>query len=402
MSGRGFHFKAFLYLPVIVALVLGGCSDNPAGPGEGDTVLKVTSISVGENHTCAAAPDGVTYCWGDNTWRQIGDQSSAESRSRPVVVAGNERFSRVSASNRYTCALDSSGKAYCWGDNTWRQLGRDTGTEGCTFGMPCSNVPRAVDTNLRFESLTAGSNHVCGLTGQGRAYCWGENGQGQLGHESFSHGNPPAAVSGDLVFSSLTAGLGHTCGVTSGGEAWCWGLNSFGQLGSGDSEDVHAAPVRVAGGLSFSTLDAGAFYTCGIAEGKVYCWGENLHGKLGLGSSDGGTNVYEPTAVASEEAFQAVSAGSVHTCAISTGGGAFCWGLNTAGGLGTGSGQASSRPVSVAGNLTFASIMASRSDNFTCGRTTDNDPYCWGSNHSGQLGTGNRTSMLSPTKVMLP
>ena len=61
---------------------------------------------------------------------------------------------------------------------------------------------------------------------------------------------------GGLTFASLTAGAYHTCGLTSGGAAYCWGYNVYGQLGDG-STTGRTAPVAVAGGLTFASLTAG-------------------------------------------------------------------------------------------------------------------------------------------------
>ena len=46
----------------------------------------------------------------------------------------------------------------------------------------------------RFASLTAGTVYTCGLTSSGTAYCWGNNGSGQLGHGTFGYSTVPVAV----------------------------------------------------------------------------------------------------------------------------------------------------------------------------------------------------------------
>ncbi|HVO35011.1 MAG TPA: hypothetical protein VMT21_05565, partial [Gemmatimonadales bacterium] len=56
----------------------------------------------------------------------------------------------------------------------------------------------------------------------------------------------PVAVAGGLTFASLTAGRYHTCGLTRGGAAYCWGYNYYGELGDSTTTD-RLSPVRVLG-----------------------------------------------------------------------------------------------------------------------------------------------------------
>ena len=78
-----------------------------------------------------------------------------------------------------------------------------------------------------------GSSHVCSLNAIGNAYCWGNNSSGQLGNGTTTSSGTPLRVSGGVAFSSLTGAAFSTCGLTSGGAAYCWGLNDNGQAGDG-------------------------------------------------------------------------------------------------------------------------------------------------------------------------
>jgi alpha-tubulin suppressor-like RCC1 family protein len=153
---------------------------------------------------------------------------------------------------------------------------------------------------LQFASLTAGAIHTCGLTTEGRAYCWGFSGDGALGQGRFEgpdfcqnpdpFGRPfpcstaPEPVTGDLRFTAITAGGAHTCALTSAANAYCWGFNSSGQLGNATTTNS-ALPVAVAGGLAFANLSAGRGHTCGVTTSNLaYCWGFN--GNFALGTDD--------------------------------------------------------------------------------------------------------------------
>jgi len=69
------------------------------------------------------------------------------------------------------------------------------------------------------------------LTNDGTAYCWGDNRQGQLGDSTTTARTAPTAVQTELRFTSLSAGVQHTCGITTEGLLACWGRNQLGELG---------------------------------------------------------------------------------------------------------------------------------------------------------------------------
>jgi alpha-tubulin suppressor-like RCC1 family protein len=93
--------------------------------------------------------------------------------------------------------------------------------------------------------------------------------------------------------------------------------------------------------------------------------------------------------------FYQVSAGldPKHTCGVTTSQQAYCWGT---GYLGEGPGHSDPHPipVAVAGGHQFRMISAGF--DFTCGLTTDNRAFCWGSNGTGQLGDGTQIDRTTP------
>ena len=174
---------------------------NALAPGfDGD------SLVVGDAHTCALNQAGGAYCWGRNTDGALGDGTYA-SRLLPVAVIGSLSF-RALAAGLHTCGLIGSGSAYCWGSNSDGQVGISA-----TNTNP--NTPRQVVGAPSFQSIVAGSTHTCALTSTGRAYCWGDNSSGALGDGTFTDRSTPAPVATSVVFQSLSSAGGfHPIGCT--------------------------------------------------------------------------------------------------------------------------------------------------------------------------------------------
>jgi len=290
-------------------------------------------------------------------------------------------FETIAIGRRHACALASGGRAYCWGS------GGD-GMLGIGFDF-LQDRPARVEGGYRFVSLTVGDGgshpeigggHSCGLTASGSAYCWGANHYRQLGSAGEGNAFSPVPVAGGLSFTSLAAGAFHTCGLTGEGLAYCWGRGGEGQLGTGRSSD-EPAPVPVAGGLSFAELAAGFAHTCGITreEGAAYCWGSNAQGQLGTGD-DGGGNEWIPSPVAGGISFRTISTEYEYTCGVSLEGTGYCWGHQQI----WSAVPVILSPQVVGEGLVFERITVGASHN--CGIGSGGKGYCWGANNMSQLG----------------
>ena len=356
----------------------------------------VTTVSAGPRSSCALNVSGQVYCWGGNDVGQLGDGTTTD-RLAPTQVTGGLTFAALgTGGGPHTCGVTTSGAAYCWGFNFSGQLGDGTTTDRL--------VPTAVAGGLTFAALSEGRLHTCGVTTSGAAYCWGLNLNGELGDGTTTDRLVPTAVAGGLTFAALSEGANHTCGVTTSEAAYCWGNNSLGELGDGTLID-QSVPTPVAGGLTFATVSAGYNHTCGLTtSGAAYCWGWNFSGQLGDGTTTGPQLV--PTPVAGDLTFAAVTAGTFYTCGLTPSGAAYCWGDNKSGELGDGTTTPRLVPTPVTGGLTFAVVsvgVGSSPDKHTCGVTTGGAAYCWGANHYGQVGDGTTANgRVVPTPVAFP
>jgi alpha-tubulin suppressor-like RCC1 family protein len=349
-------------------------------------------LSAGAQFTCGFDGGGFVHCWGNNALGQLGD-GTLVNRTLPGPIAipasvPREQFFKVSAGETHACAATPQGVAYCWGDNLNGKLG--DGTEGNV-----RTTPVLVAGGLSFVAVSAGGNHSCGLTTfPNLLYCWGANNGGQIGDGSQTFRTTPTLVAGGLTFASWSTGNSHTCGVTQNG-AYCWGLNNRGQLGTGNTTDAHV-PTAVSGSIAFTAVSAGGVHTCGVTDtGAAYCWGDNGFGQLGDGTV---TRRTSPMLVAGGLFFSGISAGFEHTCGLTGTQAIYCWGRNADGQLGLGTTSImETTPKPVLGGLNPTGVFSGHFH--TCAQTFG-DSYCWGGNAFGELGNGFTVGSSVPVRIV--
>lgn len=305
----------------------------------------------------------------------------------PVPTPGG-----LAALNLHTCRLDNTGAAKCWGDNLDGELG-----DGTLDNVTSTAV--SVAGGLSFVQIVTGAFHTCGLTAAKTVYCWGWNGEGQLGDPSTTGTAVTAAtrVATQIQFVRLAAGQRHTCGIDVFGQMYCWGQGSTGQLGDGNSSDSDT-PVKVGtvGSGFWKDVAAGDSYTCGIdanapIDGTVYCWGDNTVGQVGDGTT---TNRASPVASLGPGLRQ-ISISNWHACGINNAGNAYCWGLGADGELGDNNFSDNGSKVLVAGGFTWKAVVAGQFQ--SCGIRSTDEVWCWGYGQFGELGDGTISSVGAPT-----
>jgi alpha-tubulin suppressor-like RCC1 family protein len=348
-----------------------------------------TSVSTGQNHSCGVTSSGAGYCWGANMTGELGIGAIGDKRT-PTLVAGGITWSHIDGGDDFSCGLATSGDAWCWGYAWHGQLGNGV------LGGDRVLSPTRVVGGLKFSKVDAGNTgnyHTCALTASGAAYCWGNNSYGQLGNGQVT--NPfgsasPVAVVGGRTYTQISVGRDFTCAIASGGALYCWGGNEVGQLGDGNGGPsvLRPQPVPVAGGRTWQAVATGDSHACGVTTaGEVFCWGQDQFGELGQGTAGVSSDV--PVRVAANATFQAVGVGTYHSCAVSTAGTPWCWGYNEFGALGRGtkgSVNPHPTPAPVVGGVAFAGQLQGGYLH-TCARSSDGRAFCWGYDGTGELGS---------------
>ena len=406
-------FCSNLYLGSLLSftLLFTACDgDSLTGP---ETGVAMSRVHAGNDFTCGIVDGGTGLCWGINDQGQLGIPTALYEAS-PQVVSEDLIFRQLStkAAGRHVCGIVASGDAYCWGQNDFGQIGN--GSTAWLAGL------HPVVGGLKFASISAGWRSSCGVTTDGDAYCWGRGEWGQLGDGLATLSSVPVAVAGGHHFKKVDVGSNNlVCGLVTTGSILCWGLDLAGALGApsnttcvrSDGFELRCAPTpqAVAADELFIDVSAGSSFACGITEAlRLLCWGRNNHGQLGRSTTETCSQAGlrreivcgpTPMPVSGVQRFASVGVGPRHACAVTVDGDAYCWGRNSIGELGSGAIRTDrSFPMLVRGGQTFRTVSAG--EQHSCGEGTDGELYCWGSNAWGQLGTGDTRHWLEPTRVI--
>lgn len=314
---------------------------NDAGTG---FLTGISAVSAGLEHGVALKSDGTVWAWGRNNNGQLGDNTNTQ-RNRPVQVKGPGGVGFLSgvvaigADYYGSTALKSDGTVWAWGDGGYGQLGQNSTADNWTpvqvkgvggTGFLTGIVAISVDHALTFA-----------LSGDGRVYSWGYNGNGQLGDGTTTNRLAPIVIPGLTGITAVAVGDLQSMVRDSDSGAWAWGRNTHGQVGDGTNTHRFSA-VQVVGitnaawlagdGDAFSNAAAHSFTV--NADGTLWAWGRNTEGQLGDGTT---TDRWTAVQTQGLPTIARVDAGNYHTLAIGTDASVWAWGYNGYGQLGIGS-----------------------------------------------------------------
>lgn len=239
----------------------------------------VQSLALGFQHSCAVDASGVMWCWGNNAYGQLGNGTTSNSDVPvPTMTEFAGGAQSISMGYHHSCATNGIGALYCWGYNNSGRLGDGTVTD--------RHVPTLVSNMASgIQAVSAGYVHTCAVDASGVFWCWGDNTYGELGDSSFGTGSlyPQAVKTLSIGVQTIALGGYHTC-VSDGTHVNCWGDDKYGQAGSATYTNQFA-PIAVAGlSAPIRGLASGGFHTCVLDSVGMQCWGYNGYDELGDGT----------------------------------------------------------------------------------------------------------------------
>jgi alpha-tubulin suppressor-like RCC1 family protein len=393
----------------------------PVQPNGSFDAHSVVSITAMETHTCSIITSGKAYCWGEGrSWMHIPEQNRRYYPNQPLpvpVIAGptgveGVHFTNVTDGSGVACGISDAGAAYCW--DGWRFL------SGSGLPQPQSYVMKVdaagVLAGRTLTAIAAEQDHACAVDTEGRAYCWGDNSDGQLGDGTSRPGRRPVAVDATGVLADahlvdVASGYNHSCALDDTGHAYCWGNGQAGQLGRG-STTSSLTPVRVndsgvLAGVMLTSIEAGGAHTCALSDdGRAFCWGDNPLGVLGsstVGGVERSPIAVDTTGALNGQSLVSISVADFGVCALDELGRAYCWGAGYNGQLGIGTTpDFKATPVAVDQSRELSGVTLTditTTGNEVCARSDVGDAYCWGLNDDGELAVGPRDRIKRPHEV---
>ena len=403
------------------------CRSGACEPGlmcEGELCVAPCATETCLAGTTCQSPRGVDVCLPptltsdagmDAAMSTVDAGSDAQQTDAACAMSAPSTHGRICVGNRYACVVQG-GTVRCWGNNTAGQLGDGTDAttrsthDACGAGIDCALAPVTVRyANLpltNVEQIACGDTHACARTRTGEVVCWGEA-------ELLGNGGVSGAQAVRAILSSaseLASGRDHTCARV-GSEWQCWGRNSYagaidGRLGS-RNQVIEVRPTTAPDFATFTRLELGGYYTCGINGGDVTCQGASVAGVCGEEYSPmrrAGPVLVYPGALdmpmpIRDAASIDLHTGDAHACALDDAGIISCWGADQYQVLAstfdkhTGCADASetcrnyAAPIEV--GVTPVPVFIGLSRGFaplTCAIDSAHHVYCWGDNTNGQAG----------------
>jgi len=406
-------------------LIFTSCSEDSSKNSNNNSLghASIKAIAKGSvsSHVCALTNNGNVYCWGDNTQGQLGINSFVDQLT-PVQVMGVGGIGYLSdivsiaVGGSHTCAVSNSGSLFCWGYNTYGQLGNNSLANQKT-PVQVMGVG-AVGFLSGISSVSAGLGQTCATTGAGLNYCWGQNSSGQLGINNTTQQKTPVQVLGVGGVGNLNgiiataSGYSHTCAISSIGNMYCWGSNTNGQLGINNTTQqntpVQVLGVGAVGNLAgISQISLGSAHSCALISGSIYCWGLNAFGQLGINNTIQKLTPVQVLGIGGVGLLSNIiqfSSGHSHICAVTDLNSVSCWGDGGSGNIGVNSLTQQNTPVDVlgisgVGFLNGISTLMGGSS-LSCANSTIGYVYCWGWNSRGQIGNNTLSNQLTAVQVL--
>jgi len=409
-----------------------GLASSPIQVTGGGTTWK--QISLADGWATAIKTDGTLWVWGNNTYGQLGTNSTTYESSPTQTVAGGTNWKQVSAHGSYrAAAVKTDGTLWVWGYN-------DSGYLGDGSFVSKSSPVQTIAKGTNWKQVATGSSFFAAVKTDGTLWAWGSNSNGQHGDgTTTSKTSPQQNVAAGAGWAEVAVGFETTIALRAGTmtndakgwwntsnplgfnpneefipvtefeqyysyplsnecRLWAWGANDRGA--AGDNTITHrSSPVQtVAGGTNWRRVEGGLHSTLAIkSDGTLWNWGLNSDGQLADNTVVNKSSPIQTIAAGND--WKRASSSGWASAAIKGDGTLWCWGYNFFGGIGDGTVARKSSPVqTIAGGTDWKQVSCSGGS--TAAIKTNGTLWIWGYNAYGQLGDNTITHKSSPIQTV--
>ena len=352
-------------------------------------------VSAGENFSLGIKMDGTLWGWGQNSNRLGLGLGNLANQNLPTQIGTANDWATVSAGNVHSLAVKTNGTLWAWGDGQFGQLGNGI------FSSATPNLTQ-VGTANDWLSVSAGNRFSLAIKTTGTLWSWGLNSVGQLGQGNLTNLNLPAQVGTATNWSKIDAGNKHALAIDSTGFVYGWGDNTFGQFGNGTNTSS-LVPIILSSSNNWAEVSAGFDHSMALTtSGILYTFGNNVNGQL-----CDGTNTASNTMIAisfnlagTVTQYIAISAGNSFSLAIKNDNTLWSGGYNTSGQLGLGNNTAVNTLNQVGTSNTWYLISAGDTHSLAMENTTA--LWSTGRGLEGELGIGSNIAYNTIQSVGCP
>lgn len=339
---------------------------------------EISNITGGLYHNIALKSDGTVWAWGQNSYGQLGNNTTTDS-STPLVISGLSDVIEISSGMHHNMALKNDKTVWVWGWNAKGQLGNNTTSD--------SLVPIQVQGLENVKTISSGGKFSMALKEDGTVWTWGYNLGGQLGDGTKIEKHTPVKIPSISNISKIMAGPTHSYVIQNNGTIWTWGSEYMGEHGLGTKNQNRLTPVKLNGLNNLKYIFPCTYHSVALLEnGSVWIWGY-----------DGVETRLTPTRMSTINNVDTLISGNNHTFAIKKDGTLWAWRDNSIGQIGDGTTTFRVSPVKLADFSNVKKIFPTTFCTFAI--KNDNTFWAWGHNNYGQLGNGSTIDSHSPIQI---
>jgi alpha-tubulin suppressor-like RCC1 family protein len=227
-------------------------------------------------HSAAIKTDGTLWTWGKNDYGQLGVNAAGNKTTPVTTFAGGTNWKQVACNGYFTSAIKTDGTLWTWGDNTYGQLGNNT-----TISRTTPVTTFAGGTN--WKQVACGSYFAAAIKTDGTLWTWGRNLYPTLGiNNTTDKATPVTTFAGGTNWKQVSCGDNYTSAIKTDGTLWTWGLNNSGQMGDNTAVTKSTPVTTFAGGTNWKQVSCGLNTTLAIkTDGTLWVWGGNAGGQIG-------------------------------------------------------------------------------------------------------------------------